>query len=388
MRSYRSSAERARARTIAQSLACFGTGAHVQLAGRERLGTPRVSVVIPCYNYARYLVACVESVLVQRGVEVEIVIVDDSSTDDSAAVARRISELDSRVRVIEHRENRGHIATYNDGLAEISGEFVLLLSADDLLVRGALARAAALLEANPAVGLVYGNAIDFSTDALPRTEESVSAWLVWPGHRWLETRCRSGRNPVSTPTVVMRTSVLRAVGGYRPELPHAADFELWMRAAAVSDVGFVAGAHQAYYRRHGANMHDADFATLHASGMMLDLRQRWRSFQYLFEQMGEHLPAAREFQRTARRTLARESLGLASRAYTWGLTETWPVADLEAFAHQLYPRMALLPQHWTLAAQQRLGATRADHSPMLVAGEQLHRVTRAAQQWRLETAGL
>ena len=303
-------------------------------------------------------------------------------------MARRISELDPRVRVIEHGENRGHIATYNDGLAEISGEFVLLLSADDLLVPGALARAGALLEANPAVGFVYGNAIDFSTEALPHTEESASAWLVWPGHRWLQSRCRSGRNPVSTPTVVMRTSVLRAVGGYRPELPHAADFELWMRTSAVSDVGFVAGAHQAYYRRHGANMHDADFATLHASGMMLDLRQRWLSFQYLFEQMGEYLPAARALQATARRSLARESLGLASWAYTWGLTATWPVADLEAFAKRLHPKMARLPQHWTLAAQQRLGATRADHSSVLVAGEQLQRVVRAVQQWRLQAAGL
>src|SRR5215218_5230435 len=100
-----------------QSLACVGTGARVQPARRTAVGTPRVSVVIPCYNYARYLVACVDSVAGQHGVEVEIVIVDDASTDDSAAVARRISDLDPRVRMIEHRENRGHIATYNDGLA-------------------------------------------------------------------------------------------------------------------------------------------------------------------------------------------------------------------------------------------------------------------------------
>ena len=82
--------------TIAQSLACVGTGRASNRPAGSRSGRLAVSVVIPCYNYARYLVACVESVLVQRGVEVEVVIVDDASTDDSAAVARRISELDPR----------------------------------------------------------------------------------------------------------------------------------------------------------------------------------------------------------------------------------------------------------------------------------------------------
>ncbi|WP_460807831.1 glycosyltransferase family 2 protein [Micromonospora zhanjiangensis] len=93
---------------------------------------PTVSVVIPCYNYGHYLPECVHSVLSQSGVEVDVLIVDDASPDGSAEVARELS-ADPRVRLIAHRENRGHIATYNEGLAAVDGEYVVLLSADDLL---------------------------------------------------------------------------------------------------------------------------------------------------------------------------------------------------------------------------------------------------------------
>src|SRR5690348_514781 len=74
---------------------------------------PRVSVVIPCYNYGRYIPACIESVLTQPGVDVDILIIDDASTDQSAEVIRNVAEKDSRISAIYHNQNKGHIATYN-----------------------------------------------------------------------------------------------------------------------------------------------------------------------------------------------------------------------------------------------------------------------------------
>ena len=73
----------------------------------------------------------------------------------------------------------------------------------------------------------------------------------------------------------MRTSVLRKIGGYRPDLPHAGDFEMWLRAAAVSDVGFLVGVDQAYYRQHSDNMHRRAFESGSAHGQLIDLKQRW-----------------------------------------------------------------------------------------------------------------
>ena len=139
---------------------------------RERVAptrTARVSVVVPCYNYAHYLPACLGSALDQPGVEVEAIVVDDASSDGSREVAEDLSAADPRVKLIRHPRNKGHIATYNDGLEAASGEYLVLLSADDLLAPGSLARAAALLEAHPAVGFVYGRAVEFSGDAPPET---------------------------------------------------------------------------------------------------------------------------------------------------------------------------------------------------------------------------
>ncbi|WP_027993649.1 glycosyltransferase family 2 protein [Sinorhizobium meliloti] len=102
---------------------------------------PRVSVVITCYNYGHYLRQCVDSVTRnQPGIEVEVIIVDDKTTDDSVAVARSIKDRDERVRLILHEQNKGHIATYNDGLDAATGEFVPFLSADDLATPGAYPR--------------------------------------------------------------------------------------------------------------------------------------------------------------------------------------------------------------------------------------------------------
>ena len=131
----------------------------MRLARPRPLATrPRVSVVVPCYRYGAYLPACVASATSQPGVEVDVLIVDDASPDDSADVARSLAAADPRVRVLVNEQNMRHIATYNEGLSLVDGEYVVLLSADDLLAPGSLARAVALMEANPSVGMTYGTA--------------------------------------------------------------------------------------------------------------------------------------------------------------------------------------------------------------------------------------
>jgi glycosyltransferase involved in cell wall biosynthesis len=93
-----------------------------------------VDVVIPCSNYARFLERCVSSVLEQPGVDVRVLIIDDTSKDDSEAVGRKLAAADSRVEFRRHEVNKGHIATYNEGLLGwASAEYCLLLSADDVL---------------------------------------------------------------------------------------------------------------------------------------------------------------------------------------------------------------------------------------------------------------
>src|SRR5436190_15792241 len=150
-----------------------------------------VDVFVPCYNYARYLRECVESVLSQEGVDVRVLILDDCSTDNSEEVGLELAAADPRVEYRRHAVNRGHTTTYNEGLDWVSGDCCLLLSADDVLAPGAFARAAAVMRAHPEVGLVYGQAIttaDPSAHPIPPNSARVLDESVGPLMAAPETR--------------------------------------------------------------------------------------------------------------------------------------------------------------------------------------------------------
>jgi glycosyltransferase involved in cell wall biosynthesis len=114
-----------------------------------------VSVAIPCYNYGRYLAECVASVQAQGIDDLEIVIVDDGSTDTTPAVAAVLAGL--RTRVIRHPANQGLLASLTDGIAATSGRYVARLDADDHYRPGFFAEALALFDAHPSVDMVYGD---------------------------------------------------------------------------------------------------------------------------------------------------------------------------------------------------------------------------------------
>jgi glycosyltransferase involved in cell wall biosynthesis len=259
--------------------------------------TSVVSVVVPCYNYGHYLTDAVGSVLGQ-GVPVEIIIVDDCSTDDSAQVATRLAERHPEVHLVRNEHNLGHIATYNRGLAMVTGEYVVLLSADDMLAPGAFRRAVSLFDRYPAVGLVYGYAEPFSDT--PPPVWNTGTWTVWPGSTWVDLVCHRGDNAIFNPEAIMRTSLLRSIGGgYDPSSPHAADMLLWLRAAMVADVGRVNRV-QAYYRTHAAQMHLTTYA-----GRIRDMRARAEVYETLFGPEGIAPHASRH--RWGLRSIEREA---------------------------------------------------------------------------------
>jgi hypothetical protein len=292
---------------------------------------PTVSVVVPCYNYGHYLRQCVGTVLSQEGVAVDVLIVDDASPDGSVAVARELAAEDPRVRVLEHEVNRGHIATYNDGLAAVGGDYVVLLSADDLLAPGALGRSIALMEAHPEMAFAYGYSPEF-TDQPPPPNDRVHSWSVWESEEWLARVCRRGNNFAFCPEVVMRGPVMRELVGYDPRLPHSADFLLWLRAAARGSVGRVNGPDQAYYRVHGANMHLQKYA-----GVLTDIRERSRTFEIFFAEHQAGLGTGAQLRDQATRAVAREALVLACRVLNAGSDDAAGLPEeLAAFAEETW----------------------------------------------------
>jgi glycosyltransferase involved in cell wall biosynthesis len=313
-----------------------------------------VSVVIPCYKYGQFLADCVSSVLdEQDGVDVRVLIIDDASPDDSAETALKLAAADPRIQVRIHETNKGHIATYNEGLLEwADGDYVALLSADDRLVPGALVRAAALLDAHPEAGFAYGRPLRFQHGGpLPKARTQSTGSVVYPGHWWLDRRFGEGTGCITSPEVVVRTSLQREVGGYDPELPHAGDIEMWMRLAARADVGYVRGADQAFYRVHGNNMSTTDFG-----GQLDDLRQRLVAFDSVLTKCADQLPQAERLAGAVHTRLARFALRRAYRAYDRGRTDVVPVDELVAFAGECLPGYEALPEYRALRLRQRIGA--------------------------------
>lgn len=323
-----------------------------------------VDVVVPCYNYARYLRACLGSVLSQAGVEVRVLLIDDASTDDSAEVGKQLAASDSRITVRRHEVNKGHIATYNEGLIGWStADFTVLLSADDMLAPGCLNRAIRIMNTNPNIGMVYGPTIHFQQETeLPRIRTRKWSYTQWSGAEWLERRCRAGHNVITSPEVVVRGSVQRAVGGYRPELPHAGDLEMWLRIAAVSDVAYVRRVPQAFYRVHAASMMRTRY-----SGSFTDLHQRKAAFDAFFEAYQDTIPNGPRLRGFANCVLAREALWDACRAYDHNQLEERRADELVGFARSTYPAMASLSEYAALRRRQRLGPVLCHRTQLFVA---------------------
>ncbi|WP_375422881.1 glycosyltransferase family 2 protein [uncultured Friedmanniella sp.] len=300
------------------------------LTPRASTTPPTVTVVVPCYKYGSYLAHVVATTLDQPGVAVDIIIVDDASPDGSGAVAHQLAEAHAAVTVLEHRQNLGHIQTYNDGLARATGKYVVLLSADDLLAPGSLARATALMEHDPSVGFVYGYSPDFQEQP-PPPRHRYYTWSTWSGQEWIGRLCRRGSNVVSNPEVVMRRSVMDELEGYDPRFPHTADLLVWLRAATRGRVGRVNGPDQGYYRVHGANMHLTEFSSIHT-----DLHERARTFEaFLSEGLADH-PRQPELKDVVRRALATEAVRWAIWTSELGPGGT-DVQEYRAAALDLWP---------------------------------------------------
>ena len=244
-----------------------------------------IDVIVACHGHGRFLAECVRSVLAQDVARLRVLIIDDASPDETSLVASQLARGDGRVSVRRHAVSRGHVRTCNEGLDWAAADALLLLSADDCLLPGALGRALQLLSAHPKVGFVFGNyrlrLHDDSIQAAPDLREDGYATCM-SGRHYLELS--GARNPVCTATAVVRTQVQRRLGGYVGGLPHAFDMEMWMRIASHADVGFIAEP-QTVRRRHAENM-----STPRLAGQpLLDLERRRACLDTYFH--GPGLPA-------------------------------------------------------------------------------------------------
>jgi glycosyltransferase involved in cell wall biosynthesis len=354
--------------------------------------TPLVKVIVPCFNYAHFLPGCVDSILGQSGVEVSVLVVDDTSPDDTPAVSRQLIEADDRVEYRRHLQNVGLIGTVNEGLGWADdADYVVVISADDRLAPGALGRAVSVMEKHPNVGMTYGSALRFAEEetAAVGLREHWQGTKVWSGRRWAKIRCREGHNCIASPEAMVRVAVQRQVGTYDLDSSHASELNMWLRIAAVADIAYIKGAHQALYRVHQTSMLRTMLAS--KNGALTDISTRRIAFNKAFDTIGESLRGAGRLRARANRALASQALWIASRAYDKdSLQDAEGAAATEwiDFARETYPDLGRLPRWWGLQARQRIGAGRSLYFPLFLATGAGHRARVVYNRHRLQARGI
>jgi glycosyltransferase involved in cell wall biosynthesis len=324
----------------------------------------RIDVFIPCYNYGRFLEQCANSVLSQAGVEVRALIIDDESPDNTAEVAAALAREDARVTVLRHSTNKGHINTYNEGIEWASADYMLLLSADDYLLPGALSRAAGLMDAHPEVGFTFGNVIELNDNGNETPTKSVikatndSEKRILEGRELIELTGAEG-NQVTTCSAVVRTELQKHLGGYRHELPHAGDMEMWLRFAAHASVGFIF-AYQGVYRRHSANMSTAYYSASDGrliytkNGRLGELQQRKLAFDCFSEHCKDVMPDCKDLCRRLYRGLSATAVSHGSAAFNDGQMEE--CRELSDFAVAVCPEIKSSSAWLKLTCKRWMGA--------------------------------
>ena len=205
---------------------------------------PMCSIVVPAYNVAAYLGETLESVQKQHCSDWELIVVDDGSTDDTAAVVGNCS--DARLRLIR-QSNHGVSHARNRGLAEAQADFVLFLDGDDRLSPHALDRLLKALSDSPEAVAAYGEAVIMDAAGGLRGAGQAPVFNARPSGEVLVPLVT--QNFIVTPGVLcLRRSALQAAGGFREDLRVAEDWELWCRVALRGHFIYIGGEPVLEYR--------------------------------------------------------------------------------------------------------------------------------------------
>ena len=185
---------------------------------------PRVTVLTTVYNGARYLDEAIDSILAEEFSDFEYIIVDDGSTDGTAAILARAASRDPRISVLRNETNRGIAASANRGLAVARGEYIARIDCDDISMPGRFRRQVATLDAHPEVALVSMNYESISADGavIARSHRDHPSIVV-------EYLLNFSNSLGGHSQVMFRRSAVEAVGGYDETCAAALDSDLWTR---------------------------------------------------------------------------------------------------------------------------------------------------------------
>jgi len=219
---------------------------------------PEVTVLMPVYNGRAYLEAAVRSILVQSFHDFELVIVDDGSRDGASALLRSLAHEDPRIRLLRIRHG-GIVEALNTGLDASRGRYVVRMDADDLSMRGGVARLVRFMDANPGID-VGARLVDGIGDPPENVRDGYRRYERWINGLRKDREIRRDifvECPIAHPTMIIRREELVSLGGYR-ETDGPEDYDLvlrfYQRGARFGKIGSVLYR----WRVHGGNLSRLD----------------------------------------------------------------------------------------------------------------------------------
>jgi glycosyltransferase involved in cell wall biosynthesis len=232
---------------------------------------PLVSIVIPAHNAAPYLPAALQSCNEQTHSNLEIIVIDDGSTD---ATARVVAQHPAVTYIYQDNAGPGHAR--NTGIEAANGAFIQFLDADDVLLPQKITRSLAVFDQHPNASVVYSNYEWRTPDlAAPVTEAAfLKTGSMVPPDDMLDFLLTSGSAPATTSCALCRTASLRAVKGFDERLFIGEDWFLWVKLAAAGQVIYPLDEALVWYRHTPGS--------LTSDGLRM-ARQRLRAYQQLRE---------------------------------------------------------------------------------------------------------
>ncbi len=204
----------------------------VKKASKSQSKKPLVSVVMSVYNGEQYLREAIDSILSQTFTDFEFIIINDGSTDGTLKIIK--SYKDPRIVLIS-RENRGLVSSLNEGIEKARGKYVARQDADDVSLPERLKKQLEYLRTNTKCGVVGSRIREINETGKPYYRVVLSNELPNKSLEMALYYC----NPLAHGTVLMRTDVVRSLGGYRKQYWPAEDYDLWVRAARVNRIAVI-----------------------------------------------------------------------------------------------------------------------------------------------------
>lgn len=215
---------------------------------------PLVSVIVPAYNAMPWLADTLASICAQTMSDLEVIVVDDGSTDGTAQCALECSERDSRVRCLS-KPNGGLARARNSGIAEAVGRYLTFLDSDDLWAPEKLERQLKLIQDRPRTAALAGIRRFYDSDGVRQRMFDTVPRGGLPGKDYLKSLLfLRTTEMVGIATVLAPAEEWRELGGYDPSLATAEDWDMWLRAARRLEMQTVPGEPLQFYRKRAGSL--------------------------------------------------------------------------------------------------------------------------------------